>query len=679
MRYILIILMMMACMQVSAQAIIPVGGTTGNDTAQIANNLKTLHAMTFKYYKTKDTMTAVVIDSNGNVYLRDFATTNSVIDTLHNWLGGQTNALPVYTSEYTMEGSNIGDSMANGHAYSNDTFYFHNRVILGNTPAAAYADSPLAKGVNTGTIRTIPPPSGVAPIYITYPQNRDSLDTTSADGAAMKPWVINKLTALSGDIASVSPSGVVTFTTTGVTAGTYGNTSQMISVTVDAKGRVTGITTYTMVPTFISSVTVTSPLTITGTTIPTLGIGTTGTAGTYGNANTFVGLTTDNWGRASSVSTYTIPIQAVNGSGNIIASTSSNTVSISLNASVTPTASVIPQYDGNANLFSNNEINSLLNLTGSTVYTLTAASPRYIYAANGSSSIFTLPATNALSLGEQFTVFNFGGATIQMNISGGTSLFTIPASYSVSATFMVISTSSVSATSNWAIMYNAGYTGGNISVGSATSTLTSSLYNSVFANGMSFKTGLSGNSTSTDFNFTYNSGLGAITNTSGSHSLLASSGDFAATTGSGNYYEVNPAPVITQSTSCTGEVAIYKSSPLVASCNSKFMLMDLGCNNVSKFATDSAGNNYITSNFTTVSGSTSGTAIFNEPDRGGGKKTVQCYSNSLNGTAAYTFPVAFTYAPIQVAASSGISATISTTSVTVTGTGTSGWIIFEGY
>ena len=49
-------------------------------------------------------------------------------------------------------------------------------------------------------------------------------------------------TALSGDIASVSGTGVVELSNTGVTAGTYGSATEVAQITVDAKGRITSVT-----------------------------------------------------------------------------------------------------------------------------------------------------------------------------------------------------------------------------------------------------------------------------------------------------------------------------------------------------------------------------------------------------------------------------------------------------
>lgn len=85
---------------------------------------------------------------------------------------------------------------------------------------------------------------------------------------------------------------------------------------------------------------------------------------------------------------------------------------------------------------------------------------------------------------------------------------------------------------------------------------------------------------------------------------------------------------------------------------------------------------------TSVSGSTSGTALFKMPQQGTAWKVVIVYLNALLGTASYTFPAAFTNTPMIVS-SNGLSTTkvttLSTSTMTITGTTDTGYIMIAGF
>lgn len=80
---------------------------------------------------------------------------------------------------------------------------------------------------------------------------------------------------------------------------------------------------------------------------------------------------------------------------------------------------------------------------------------------------------------------------------------------------------------------------------------------------------------------------------------------------------------------------------------------------------------------TTASCSTSGTAVFAQPFSGPGYSSISIQSVACHGTASYTYPNAFTYTPSAGGAKSAFATTISTTAVTVTGDGTSGFLKLE--
>jgi hypothetical protein len=84
----------------------------------------------------------------------------------------------------------------------------------------------------------------------------------------------------------------------------------------------------------------------------------------------------------------------------------------------------------------------------------------------------------------------------------------------------------------------------------------------------------------------------------------------------------------------------------------------------------------------TVAGSGSGSAIFNQPFQGVFYKKVQIFASGLTGTASYIFPLAFTQTPACIATSllaCSVLTSITNSAVTITGAGTTGTIFLEGF
>jgi len=118
---------------------------------------------------------------------------------------------------------------------------------------------------------------------------------------------ITDVTATSPLSSSGGTTPDISHDNSGVTPGSYTNAT----VTVDVTGHVTSASSGTAP---VTSIGVSSPITTTGGTTPTIGHATTGSAGTYGSATQVAQITTDATGHVSGVTQVTISGVAPGGS-----------------------------------------------------------------------------------------------------------------------------------------------------------------------------------------------------------------------------------------------------------------------------------------------------------------------------------------------------------------------------
>jgi len=287
---------------------------------------------------------------NGLVWVKLLSTTAAGITNI-------ATTAPITGGPITSTGT-IGIAQSNtstdGYLSSTDWNTFNNKGsgtvtsvgLAGGAGGIIISGSPIT---TSGTMSVVLPAIGTGGTYgtsSTYPiittdafGRVSSISTQTVTTTSGTVTSITAGTGLSG--GTITTTGTISMPNTG-TAGTYGSSTTFPIITTDAQGRVSGVSTQTVTTTSgtVTSVALAggagginingSPITTAGTmsvVLPAIGV-----AGTYGNSSTFPIITTDDFGRISSISTQTVTTT----SGTVTSVGLNSTSTITITGSTSP-------------------------------------------------------------------------------------------------------------------------------------------------------------------------------------------------------------------------------------------------------------------------------------------------------------------------------------------------------